>query len=221
MKALISKSVMCSLLVLSAVGSRALAASDSAMKTTVPMEEVSRPHFGFNLEPIWLVVSGVGAKAEYFVSDTVSVGFGGIFIPKHTVETSTTTSSTYNGTKTTTGGDYKWEHTEMFLGANIMLMGTLGSRGLYINPAVGYATSRVSEFSDSNLSGELSSPMARMTVGYQWILARHLRLAAGGGLTLAQASDIKVKDDTGKEVLNEKSTNLGGLALDLQVGYVF
>ena len=102
-----------------------------------------------------------------------------------------------------------------------MLTGTLGSRGLYINPAIGYQTTRITEFSSSKLTGETSSPMARLTVGYQWILVKSLRLAAGGGLAVYDSKDIVVKDSSGNEVLREKSSSLGGLAIALQVGYLF
>ncbi|MBC7370613.1 MAG: hypothetical protein H7326_03555 [Bdellovibrionaceae bacterium] len=51
------------------------------------------------------------------------------------------------------GGNYKWEYNEAYLGSNIMLTGTLGSRGLYISPAIGYRSSKISEFSSSNLGG--------------------------------------------------------------------
>jgi len=163
-------------------------------------------------------LSGVGAKVEYFASEKLSIGIGGILIPNHRIES---TTSENGSTTSTVGGNYMWEHNEIYLGTNIMLTGTLGTRGLYINPAVGYRTTRISEFSDFKLSGSLSSPVARLTMGYQWILAKHLRLAAGGGLTVAQSSAVVVKDASGKEVLRENSTSLGGLALDLQVGYIF
>lgn len=187
---------------------------DATTSRSTMQDKVNSPIFGINVDPIWLALSGIGIKAEYFISDTISIGIGGIFIPNHKVES--TTSST-----TLTTERYKWEHNEAFVGSNIMLTGTLGSRGLYINPAIGYQSTKISEFSDYNLSGSVSAPMARLTVGYQWIIVNHLRLAAGGGFVATQSSDIVVKDSSGKEALRDKSSNLGGLALDLQVGYVF
>ena len=89
------------------------------------------------------------------------------------------------------------------------------------DPAVGYQTTEIKNYSTSNLNGSLSSAVAQFTVGYQWILVKHLRLAAGGGLNMYQQNDIIVKDNTDTEVYRDKSSTLGGLALDLQVGYVF
>lgn len=200
----------------------ATAAHAAGSMTSPPSESIAiqekpnQPNFGANIDPIWIVFSGIGLKLEYFISDRVSVGVGGILIPSHAVEKSTSSSST-----TSTAYDYKYSHYEGLIGSNIMLTGTLGSRGLYINPAIGYQTTAITDFSSSKLTGETSSPMARLTVGYQWILAKSLRLAAGGGLTAYEAKDIIVKDNSGKEVLREKSSSLGGVALDLQVGYVF
>ena len=128
------------------------------------VEKPTQLNFGVNLEPIWVVLSGVGLKFEYFISDTVSVGVGGILIPNHKIESSTSTASS-----TLYDNNYKYSHYEGLVGTNIMLTGTLGSRGLPAN----------------------------------------------------EAKDIVVKDNLGKEVLRERSSSLGGLALDLQVGYVF
>jgi hypothetical protein len=205
-----------SVLLVLASFSKAVAASDGTLATSNTVTQ-SQPSFGFNLDPIWLAVSGIGGKAEYFISDKVSIGIGGILIPSHKVEK---TSS--EDTAKTVGGDYKWEHNEIFVGSNFMLTGTLGSNGLYINPAVGYQSTKITEYSDENLSGSLSNPMVRLTMGYQWVLAKHLRLAAGGGFALAAGNnEIVVKDSSGTEVLREKSSSMGALALDLQVGYVF
>jgi hypothetical protein len=176
------------------------------------------PVMGVNLEPVYLVLGGLGAKMEYFVSDSVSLGLGGVYVPKHNMNTFTSTSSSSTTTDTES---YMFEHNEIFVGSNIMLTGTLGGRGAYLNPAVGYASTRISEYSSSKLSGQLSTPMARLTGGYQWVLVDHLRLAAGGGFTVAQSGTVIVKDSNGAEVLRENSSSLGGLALDLQVGYVF
>jgi hypothetical protein len=173
-----------------------------------------RPSFAVNAEPVWLVLGGMGLKFEYFVTDKVSAGVTGMFIPSHRTESTSVKDENDSAYK------YNYEHSEVLVGSNIMLMGTLGTRGLYINPAIGYQRTRISDFSDSKLSGELSTPMARFTVGYQWILAKHLRLAAGGGLAAYQSSTITVKDKAGNEVLSQSSSSMGGLAIDLQVGYV-
>jgi hypothetical protein len=215
MKVLISKTVICSLLIASTLAPQAFAANNTQYTTTMAVPE-NRPTFGFNLDPIWLVLGGIGAKAEYFVSDRVSLGVGGIFIPRRDNRTTSDNDTTYTSTT-----KYKWEHNEIHLGTNIMLTGTLGTRGLYINPAVGYMNTRISEYGEYKLSGALSTPMARLTMGYQWVIVNHLRLAAGGGFTATQSGTVVVKDADGQEVLKDSSSSMGGLALDLQVGYVF
>ncbi|MBC7741236.1 MAG: hypothetical protein H7061_03505 [Bdellovibrionaceae bacterium] len=219
MKSFISHSTL-SLLLITCL-SQTLNAANAPTTSTYPAPAESAqnaPSFGVNVEPVWLLLGGLGAKLEYYINDTVSVGVGGIFIPSHRNEEATRTNS--NGT-TTSVDSYNWEHNEAYIGSNIMLTGTLGTRGLYINPAIGFQNTRISDFGTSKLSGELSSPAARLTLGYQWVIINHLRLAAGGGFMLAQESNIIIKDSSGKEVLNQKSTTSGGLALDLQIGYVF
>ncbi len=196
-------------------GMASLATENQSVETARTDSISNSPHVGINLEPIWLVLGGLGAKLDYFATDSVSVNLSGILLPERQV-TPTSTTSTTSAVDT-----YKSSRYEVLLGSTIMLTGYHGTRGLYINPAIGYQSSKISDYSTFKLSGEHSSPMARLTVGYQWILAKHLRLAAGGGLSLNQASDISVKDNAGKEVLRQKSSSLGGLALDLQVGYVF
>jgi hypothetical protein len=49
----------------------------------------------------------------------------------------------------------------------------------------------------------------------------HLRLAVGGGVTIAQSSEVVVKDNNEKEVFRGNKDGLRGGAVDLQVGYVF
>lgn len=195
-------------------GIQKLHAAEPELQNVPAQEVASSPSFGINADPIWLALGGFGVKFEYFANDTVSVGLGGILIPKRS-------NTTDSSTSTITTDDYKWEYSQYYIGSNIMLTGTLGGRGLYINPAVGVVSTKITEYGTSQLSGSLSAAMLKCTVGYQWVLMQHLRLAAGGGLMLANSSDIVIKDNSGAEIDRQESSALGGLAIDLQIGYVF
>lgn len=194
-------------------------ASASSSSTLSTQESTNSPKFGFNLDPIWLAFGGIGAKAEYFLTNRVSLGVSGTYIPSHSF--SPDSSSDSSNTTDISNDSYNWEHSEIFLGTNIMLTGTLGGQGIYINPAIGYQHTAISNYSIFQLSGSQSTPAARLTLGYQWVLARHLRLAAGGGLMLTPSSSVDIKDSYGNEVSRQNVSSLGGAALDLEVGYVF
>lgn len=209
----ISKKMIATVSIITALLTQAAFAQDKPATDiaapTAQEEKIENLSFGINAEPIWALLSGFGLKFEYFVTDKTSVGIQGMSFNYKANDTSTTLTK------------YTLLHSEVFLGSNIMLTGTLSSRGLYIHPAIGYQTTEIKDYGTSNLNGTLNSPLAQFTVGYQWILAKHLRLAAGGGLNMYQQNDIIVKDSTGTEVYRDKSSTLGGLALDLHVGYVF
>jgi hypothetical protein len=101
-----------------------------------------------------------------------------------------------------------------------MLTGDYDHHGIFLAPGIGYTGARVSEYSSSNYSGSMDAPELRLTVGYQWIV-RHFRFTTGPGVRLVSSSNIEVKDDSGNVVLNQSSSTLGALALDLGVGMVF
>lgn len=192
----------------------------SQTNTEVALEKESQSvsnTFGVNADPLWLALGGLGAKFEYFINEKISLGIGGFFIPSRWNESSSSSSSS----SATKSYDYKWEHNEFYLISNIMLTGDLNSHGLYISPAYGRQHTAITEFGKEKLNGKLDSPIARLTLGYQWILANHLRLAAGGGLNFMSSDAIVVKDASGKELLRDKSRGASGLALDLQVGFIF
>ncbi len=174
---------------------------------------------GISIQPIWLVLSGIGAKFEYFATDIVSLGLDGIYIPEHQNEL----SSKEDSAKTTsTASNYRWAYNEINLGTNIMLTGNLSSSGAYINPAIGYVTSKITDYSEYRLQGSFASPQARLTAGYQWVNRNTpLRLAVGGGLRAIQSSEIVVRDAAGDEVLRQNSSTLGGAALDFHLGFLF
>lgn len=197
------------------LASLSVQAAKNSMSTTYRAKEASTKKAGVNLEPLPLLYGGVGLKAEYFVTPKISAGLGGQFL-NYTVK-----HEDPNSEQAKIGGDYKIEHYEVLIGSNIMLTGSLATSGFYLNPAVGYQSTAIKNYSIFNLSGSIESPMARLTAGYQWITAKNLRFGLGAGGTLIQGNDIIVKDNTGKEVLREKASNMSGAALDLQVGFLF
>lgn len=185
--------------------------SESNAKSTIETKQI-KPQTAINLDPIWLLTGGLGAKLEYFLNDTASIGLNGVYVPSHAVKTAPADASAYT---------YKWSHSEVLVGSNIMLTGTIRSRGMYINPAIGYQNTNITDFSDLKLKGELSSPVGRLTLGYQWVDSQNLRIAFGAGILSQQQSTIIVKDNSNNEVLRDKSSSFGSLALDLQIGYLF
>ncbi|MGZ3769056.1 MAG: hypothetical protein ACXVCP_00140 [Bdellovibrio sp.] len=185
--------------------------------TTTSVDGVTKnePKIGVNVEPLWLVLGGLGAKAEYFITDKVSLGVSGFYIPGYKNKKSSSSSAS-------TDENYTLSADEINLGSNIMLTGTLASNGVYINPAIGYQHTKISDYSEFKLEGSTSGPQARLTAGYQWVdHYSGLRIAIGGGLRVLHSSDIVVKDKSGAEVLRQSSSALGGLAIDGHIGYVF
>jgi hypothetical protein len=177
----------------------------------------TQPKTGISVEPLWLLLGGVGAKFEYFVTDRISLGISGIYIPEHEMKPSSS-----NDESTASLETYRWSTNEVNLGSNIMLIGNLSSNGVYMNPSIGYQNTSISDFGSRKLKGALSSPQGRLTLGYQWVNElNNLRFALGGGLRILKASDIVVKDEAGNELLRQNSSNLGGLALDAHLGYIF
>jgi hypothetical protein len=172
-------------------------------------------NFGINLEPIYLAVGGIGAKFDFALTRATALSVQGVYAHKNDLS-----SGDYDNEAKDHSVHYNWTYSEINIGPTFMLTGDLSTRGLYLFPSVGYMKSEVSDFGSDSLSGQLSSPQLRTTIGYQWRFGG-LRLAVGGGLRVISSSDIVIKDGRGQEVYREKSTVLGGLALDGQVGWVF
>jgi hypothetical protein len=197
------------ILLLALAVSPAFAQDDNSISTS-NSSQTSR--IGVSVEPLWLFVKGIGGKVDYALTETVSVGVGGMYIPSHANEESSD--------KQTTSPTYKWAHNELNVGTNIMLTGTLATNGVYVNPAVGYLNTRITEYGVDKLQGELSTPQFRTTLGYQWINQR-IRIAAGGGFKVIGKDEIIVKDSSGAEIFRDRPSQTSGLALDFQVGVMF
>lgn len=187
---------------------QAMAERTSSVSTTET--EQTEHSYGLSAEPLWLVLGGFGAKADTRLSDSISLGVGGMYIP--------TRSETSSGDSQT---NYRWSTYEVYVGPTLFLSSTYDKSGWYITPALGYTSATISNYGTSNLSGSLSAPELRVTGGYQWLFAKSIRLTVGGGARVVSSSDVVIKDSTGQEVYRQSSGALGGLSLDLQIGYMF
>lgn len=166
--------------------------------------------FGLAVEPLWLLVGGIGAKADVRLSSTVSLGLGGMIVP-----------SRRNTTSETNTTNYKSSAYEIYLGPTVMLTGDYDSNGIFVTPAIGYIGSKITEYSSLNLSGKLDTYQGRLTAGYQWVSAKGFRVALGAGARTLGSGEVVVKDDSGKEVLRQRSSTSGGLVLDGTFAFLF
>lgn len=194
----------------------AAAAPVGESSTQVENTELTK-RVSINAEPIWLLLGGIGLKTDLNLSKKLSVGAQVIYIPMHSNRTSDSEDKDNSVLKDDT---YKWSYEEYNLGMNFMLLGSIDTNGLYVNPAIGYTRVKITDYSIFQYQGELAAPQFRTTVGYQWILGS-IRLAAGLGYRLIGSDNVVIKDSAGKEVSREKSSTLGGLAIDGHVGFTF
>jgi hypothetical protein len=190
------------------------AASAQSSRTHVRNPE-NGYQFGLNVEPHWLLIGGIGAKADLAVTRGTAIGIQGLYVPPKSMA-----HTTYDSNTNSFSRSYKWTYYEINVGPTFMLTGDLSTHGLYLSPAIGYMSNKISEYSSYNLSGSMNSPQLRTTVGYQWRIGG-LRFAVGGGLRLVSQSEVVVKNSKGEPIYREKASSLGGLAIDGMVGWVF
>lgn len=175
----------------------------------------SKTNFAVNVQPLYLLVGALAGEVEVPAGESISIIGGGLYMPSRSnisESSSSSSGTTYN---------YKMKSYEAYLGAKFMLTGDTSHSGIYAAPSLGYYSLSISDFGTERLSGSISAPELRALAGYQWVLPTRFRISAGLGLRSLQASDIVIKDSTGKEVYREKATSLSGLALDLGFGYTF
>jgi hypothetical protein len=196
------RSILTTLLIFSALALTTARAEDAPSK--------SHHVFGLGLEPHWLIIGGIGAKADFRLTDRFSLGFGGMYIPPRS-NTSTDSLEV----------SYKWSMYEVYAGTTFMITGDYDHHGAYIFPAIGYTGASITDYSTSKLSGSVKTFELRFTGGYQWVVGKNFRFTTGAGIRVLNSSDVVVKDNQGKELLREKSGALGGLALDLHAAYLF
>lgn len=169
----------------------------------------------FNIEPIWLLLSGIGADVEIFLTERSAINLGGIYVAEHPAEAS------YSSSDKDVLGNYSWSKKEVNLGYKYMFTGSNTVSGFYMTPSIGYTTASITHVTDLNYEGTASATFARLMFGRQWVLPSHFRFALAGGLATYQKSDIVVKDGQGQEVLREKSPAMSTLNFDFQIGYLF
>jgi hypothetical protein len=198
------------------IGARS-AAPTLASSTTTTVSAPSVHHVGIGIEPHWLIVGGLGAQFDARVSKKTSIALGGMYLPPH--EATTTGDSS-------TSDHYKWSAFEVYTGPSFMITGDYDHHGAYVMPALGYTGNSITDYrssfstSSSGYSGEFNTPEFRLTGGYQFVVGA-LRFTTGGGIRLMKESDVVVKDETGKEVLRQRSNTIGGLSLDMRASYLF
>lgn len=169
-----------------------------------------RHSVGLSVEPLWLLIGGLGAKIDFRVSDTMAIGLGGMYANWSTKSE----DSTINDTA------YKQKVYEIYMGPTFNLTGNYDTNGIFFTPAIGYTGSRIYDYSIFNLSGELNTFELRTTAGYQWV-SNDLRIIAGGGFKFLGDSDVVVRDASQKEVYRSKSGSFGALALDFHIAWLF
>ncbi|MFZ4405499.1 MAG: hypothetical protein ACOYOK_15485 [Pseudobdellovibrionaceae bacterium] len=189
------------------------AAEKSTAKNQSVVETKDSKNYGLNVQPLWILLGGLGIKAEYFLNKQYSLGVDGVYVSNHRPRASSSASEDQYS--------YLLSYKEINLGTNIMLTGTVQSDGLYLNPSLGYYSTAITEYSDLKLQGSSAGLQARLILGYQWVASSNWHYSAGGGLRLLQAQDIVVKDKAGNELLKEKYSGTSGLALEFLVGYLF
>jgi hypothetical protein len=192
-----------------------LAATQSHAQTLTAQAPEKEYTLGLSVQPLWLLLGGLGANVDRRLTNRTSIGLGGTYIPPRR---SLDKSDDRNKTSDTS---YKWTYYEVHVGPTFFLTGDYDTSGWYLNPAVGYTGAKITEYSSFNLSGSTDTFAFRTSAGYQWILKNDLRLVFGGGYQFLNQSEVVVKDGSGTEVLREKSSAAAGLVIDAHFGVMF
>jgi hypothetical protein len=185
----------------------------SHMSTSVDYS-ANTPNWGIGLEPLWLVLGGLGAKLDYNLTNETSIGMSGIYIPERD-------NTTSEENKSTTVAKYRWTYYEINIGPTFMLTGKLNTNGFYIYPAIGVAHAEIFNYDGLGIGGEVTTPQIRTTAGYQWA-KNDFRLVAGAAFRIFNKdSDIIIRNSAGQELGRQDLSSTGGFALDLQIGLMF
>jgi hypothetical protein len=206
-KMMMKAKFLCLTLAILGQGALAQTQGTSSLETSAAQSEYNG---SVGVEPIWLLLGGIGAKAEYFMTQKISLGVDGTVIPSREMKS----NSPGNAVNT----NYVWSHNQFNLGTTLMLSGTLSTNGFYLNPKVGYQSTRITDFGTEKLQGSLSTPQASATIGYQWITPNSpLKLTVGAGYRVLQAGEIVIKDKNNKQIYSQNASNISGLAFDFQL----
>ncbi len=175
--------------------------------STKQSRAASEHSFGLAVQPLWLLLGGIGADADLRLTPKTSLLLGGMYVPSHEVQGTDTSSP-----------KYKLTSYEIYLGPKYMLTGDYDRNGAYVFAGVGYTGVKISEFGSFRLSGSLDAPEAKVTLGYQFVGRDLFKCVFGIGGRILPSSDIVVRHDDGREALREKSSTLSSLVLDLSIG---
>jgi hypothetical protein len=186
------------------------------IKSSKPVEE-KKHYFGIGLEPHWLLIGGLGAKADARVSDNVAIEIGGMYIPPRQNTMNEEDKKGNYGKE----DNYLWSVYEIYFGTRVMLMGDYDHHGLFVTPAIGYTGAKISDYGSRKLEAALDVPEARLTVGYQFVVANFLRFAAGAGWRVMGQNDVVVGDAEGNEVYRQRSSTMNGLVIEGHAAILF
>lgn len=191
-------------------------AADASTSATSTLDEKSKSRtVGVNIEPIYILIGGIGVKVDYFATEKFSFGIRGVRIQDKEIGSSDSSSSLFSTS-------YRFSHTELDLNTRFMLTGTNVSDGAYFSPSVGYISSRIYDYGIYRLEGGLSTPVATLMLGYQFVNPQSgFRLNAGLGYRLAQANTIEIKNKAGNVIHSDKSSSLDSMAFELGLGMMF
>ena len=194
---------------LTALGApRPALASDATSTLDARVPEADSRSFGVGVEPLWLLIGGLGAEFDARLTTGTSLELAGMWVPGRQQGSTDSYAS------------YKLHMYEVYAGPKFMLTGTYGTRGWYLFPSVGYTGVSITDYSSSGYSGATEGTEERLTAGYQWVVD-NMRVIVGGGARAVQISDIVVRDGSGREMDRESAQTLAGLALDLNVSFTF
>lgn len=194
-----------------ASGSAAQAQGASSNSISTNASRASERSFGVGVEPLWLLIGGLGAEFDARVSEGTAIILAGMYVPTRDSLTSGSSADL----------NYKWTTYEVYIGPKFMLSGAYHESGFYLAPAVGYVGSTITDYGVDKWRGSLNAPVGRLTGGYQFVGFNGIRLTTGLGLRVASSSDIVIRDASDRDVYRTSSSSFGSLALDLRFGFMF
>lgn len=168
-----------------------------------------QPAIRLSIQPVYLLLGGVGGGFDYLATEKFSLGLSGIYLPQRK---SSDSESLYS---------YYWGYNELSFNSQYMLTGSWVEDGFYLSGSLGTLTSKITKYGPSQLKGELNTSFARATAGYQWVYVSGLTFGLGAGYLFAPDSEVVVRESNGTEVFRDKTQAGSGLAIDIKFGFIF
>ena len=198
-------------------GTIAIAQDGQTVMATQLENQGNAGKFTLSLEPIWLVVSGIGIGAHYNLTSrsAIDLKFMGIFDHVMNEEEDNNTF--------TEEEEYKASRQEVNLGMTFMLFGDFANHGMYLSPSLGYVKAEITDYGTEDLQGEAETGTARITTGYRWALNNGLNFRVGGGFMFTEGDyEVTVRDRNGNAIATEDADGgLTSIALDAAISYTF